>query len=317
MARFPQVFACVGGGPEVLAKIREPIERTGRTFVHVDSSELEARLSEIEVLLCGMPPRIDWSNAKKLRLLQLMGSGIETLFPAQGLSDEVVIANARGMHLPEMRDHALAMIFAFERELPRLFRQQEAKQWRTFASGTLAGKTIGIVGLGEVGRSIAKACDALGMRVIGTRANPIATAHVDVVFAPSQLDEVLRASEYVVVTVPLTRETQGLIGDKELAMLAPSAVLVHLSRGGVVDEKALERALRAGKLRGASLDVFEQEPLPSESPLWTTPNLLISPHLAGLVPDYVERATRVFLENLDRVERGILPRTLVDRARGY
>jgi phosphoglycerate dehydrogenase-like enzyme len=295
----------------------EPIARTGRAVIAVDPERLAEHLEEVEVLLCGAAPRIDWSRARRLRFLQLMGSGTDALWPAEGLPEEVVIANARGIHLPEMRDHVLAMILGFERGLPRLLAQQGAREWTRFAAGSVAGKTVGILGLGEVGRAVALACKALGMRVIGARAVARPTSGVDEVVGPDRLEDVLRGADYLVVTVPLTRETRGMLGADALAKLPPGAVIVHVSRGGVMDEGALEEALRSGRLRGAALDVFATEPLPRESGLWSTPNVIVSPHVAGEVPRYIERAVALFLENLERVERGEVPRTGVDRGKGY
>ncbi len=293
------------------------IEKTGRHVVDVGEGDLGARLPEIEILFAGNPLRIDWSQAKRLRFLQLMGSGVDALWPATGLREDVVIANARGIHLPEMRDHALALMLALERELPRFAAQQRDREWKPVATGTLAGKTVAIVGLGEVGRSLAAACAALGMRVVGACRTPRAMPHVQAVFSPEDMREMLASADHLVVTVPLTPRTRSLLDERAFAAMKPGAFLIHLSRGAVVDADALEAALRRGHLRGAAVDVFADEPLPRESSLWTTPNLVITPHVAGVVHDYLERATQLFLENLARIERGEPPRTLVDRQQQY
>ena len=311
------IHACVGGGAAVLDVISALVARSGRAVVHVEAPALSDRLADIAVLLCGIPPAIDWSSARSLRFLQLMGSGVDNLWPATGLPETVTIANARGIHLPEMRDHALALILAFERGVPELVAAQRERQWRPFAPGSVSGKTVGILGLGEVGRSIALACAALGMRVVGTRAESRPTPHVDRVYPPAGHDEVCRSADYVVITLPLTRRTRNLVCAESLARMRPSAVIVHLSRGGILDEAALEAALRAGELRGAALDVFVDEPLPETSTLWSTPNLLVSPHIAGWTTDYVERAIHLFLSNLELVERELPPATLVIREREY
>jgi phosphoglycerate dehydrogenase-like enzyme len=297
--------------------IGQLLEGKGRRIVSVGPSDVDAALPEIEILLAGSPPKVDWSRARKLRFLQLMGSGTETLWPAQGLPSRVVIANARGIHLPEMRDHALALMLSLERELPRFGRQQAAREWSPFAAGSVAGKTVALLGLGEVGRSLAPACAALGMRVVGACRTPRPIPHVEEVHDPARLEPMFEAADHLVVTVPLTPRTRGLVDARAIARLRPSAFLVHLSRGPVVDAAALDDALRKGRLRGAALDVFDDEPLPRESSLWTAPNLVITPHVAGLVHDYVERAVHLFLENLDRMERGLLPRTAVDRDQQY
>lgn len=288
-------------------------------FVDADDPRaLVGRLPEIDVLVCGRPPRVDWSGATRLRLLHFLGAGVDGLFPAHGLARGVVIANARGIHAHAMRDHALAMMLAFARELPRALAQQAARAWEPFAGGTLAGCTLVVVGLGEVGRPIAVAAAALGMRVLGVRRDASVSAPgVERVFGPEALGDALALADYVVVATPLTARTRALIGPAELALLRPSAVIVQISRGGVVDEPALHDALSRGHLRGAALDVFAEEPLPTASPLWTAPNVIVTPHLAGWMPDYVARAFAVCLENVARLERGEAVRTPVDRAREY
>jgi len=209
------------------------------------------------------------------------------------------------------------MMFALERELPRHAARQAAREWAPFVSGSVAGKTVAILGLGEVGRSVAAACSALGMRVIGACKTPRPIPHVEHVHSQDELQAMFEAADHLVVTVPLTSETRGIVDARALSWLRPTAFVVNVSRGPVIVTSALEAALREGRLRGAALDVFDEEPLPSSSTLWTTPNLIVTPHVAGLVPDHLGRIVRLFLENLELVERGERPRTEVDRARRY
>jgi len=288
-----------------------------RKIEFVDEETIAAILPEVDVLLCGIAPRIDWSSAKRLQLLHFMGAGIDHLWPAKNLDPRVVIANARGIHAMEMRDHTLAMLLAFERELPRALEQQRNREWMPFMGGSLAGKTLGLIGLGEVGLPIARAARALGMRVLGMRNRPLPTPDVDEVVPSDELPRLLKQADYVVITAPLTTRTRGLIGRSEIALLDPHAVIVVISRGGILDEAALIDALHQGRLRGAALDVFATEPLPASSDLWTVPNLVITPHISGWVPGYLERAVRLFLTNLARFERGQEVLTPVDREREY
>jgi phosphoglycerate dehydrogenase-like enzyme len=318
MARgFSRIHACVGPDDRARRLVSNILAATKRSVIHLDVAALPGHLQEVEVLLCDTAPRIDWGSARRLRLLQTMGSGVDALWPAIGLSPQVHVANVRGMHLPEMRDHVLALLLAFERELPRALDQQRVRQWRPFAAGSLHGKRLCVLGLGEVGRAIAVACAGLGMRVTGTRYEARPTPHVDDVREPDGFRSLLPEADYVVVALPLTARTRGLLDSTALALLRPSAVLIHLSRGGIVDEEALVRALRSGALRGAALDVFCEEPLPPQSRLWDAPGLIVTPHLAGFVRKYVERALGVFLANLDRLEQGQAPLTQVDRSREY
>jgi len=310
--RFGTIHAWLGGGRE-RAEMTALAAEAGREILFLTDRELDERIGDIEVLLCGVAPRaidgsgaFDWSRAKSLVLLQMLGSGTDSLWPATGLPSRVLVANTRGVHVPEMRDHGLALILGFERDLFRFGEQQRSHEWATRPTGTIHGKTLAIIGLGVVGHAIAEAASALGMRVISAHAS-----------APYDLAAMLAQADYAVVLVPLTPKTRGMIGPRELAGMKNSAVLIVMSRGGIVDESALGAALRANALRGAALDVFDEEPLPKTSPVWDTPRLVITPHVAGLTHDYIRRVTRVALDNVARIERGEPPTTLISAARGY
>lgn len=305
MARIETLHAWLGGD-DLRRAMSERVRAAGRDVVFVDEPELAARIAEVEVLLCGGAPHVEWARATRLRLVQVLGSGTDRLWPLEGLSERVFVANARGVHLPEMRDHALALLLAFARELPRFAEEQRARVFRSTPIGSLHGKTLAILGLGTVGRAIAESCVSLGMLVVSARASE-----------PYDSEALLAAADYVVVTLPLTAATRNLLDARALAAMKSSAVLVHLSRGGIVDEAALATALRTGALRGAALDAFAEEPLPPTSDLWSVPNLVITPHVAGLTPHYIERLVDVALENVTLVENGNAPRTVVDCGRGY
>jgi phosphoglycerate dehydrogenase-like enzyme len=315
--RTPLIHVHIGPDEQVRAELKASLAAAGRSVEFVDEQNIAAVLPSVEVLLCGYAPRVDWSAGTRLRLLHFMGAGVDHLWPAKGLDPRVVIASARGIHAMEMRDHTLAMILAFERDLPRAMEQQAAGQWQPFVAGSVAGKTLVLVGLGEVGSRIAAAARALGMRVIGVRNRHLPTADGEEVVYPDMLQKVLPLADYLVITVPLTSRTRGMVGAAELALVSPHAVVVVISRGGIVDEDALADALRGGRLRGAALDVFATEPLPASSPLWKTPNLIVTPHISGLVPEYFQRVVDLFLQNLERFERGDEVLTPVDREREY
>jgi D-2-hydroxyacid dehydrogenase (NADP+) len=301
MSRFPTLHAWLGGD-DLRREISERVRASGRVIVFWSEKELASRLAEVEVLWCGIAPKVDWARAEKLALVQVLGSGTDSFWPATGLPTRVLVANARGVHLPEMRDHALAMILAFERDLFRFGEDQRARVFQPHSVGSVHGKTVAILGAGTVGRAIGEACAALGMRVLSARES-----------VPYDLHALLAEADYVVVTLPLTPKTRGLIDARALAAMKPSAVLVAMSRGGIVDETALA----AANIRGAALDVFAEEPLPPSSPLWNAANVVLTPHVAGLTPNYIERLVTLALDNVALVERGESPRTLVDRTRGY
>ena len=184
----------------------------------------------------------------------------------------------------------------------------------------LAGRTLGVVGYGDIGREVARRAHALGMRVVALRRRPELSAGdplADELLGEDRLLELMARADDVVVATPLTPRTRGLVGRDAIAALKPTAVLVNVGRGPVVDEQALVEALAAGRIRGAALDVFETEPLPAGHPLWTLPNVLLSPHCADHVPGWVEAATRAFLDELERYRRGEPLRNVVDKTHGY
>lgn len=263
----------------------------------------------------GLEPDV-FAEARGLRWVQATVAGVDRLlYPALAQSD-VLLTNVRGMHADTIGDHVMMGILALARNLPRLVHQQAAARWMPVPVAELAGDTLAVIGLGAIGQAIARRAGAFGMRVIGTRRTPQPTPHVDVVFGPEDLETVLRQSRWVVLACPLTAETQGLIGEEQLNLLA-GGYLINIGRGALVDEAALTEALRDGRLAGAFLDVFEEEPLPETSPLWRLPNVLITPHMAGQQRDYAGRAVDIFVDNLIRYRQGRPLRNLVDKQAGY
>ncbi len=285
--------------------------------IWTQEEEFAAGLPEAEVLFVMRPPRGHWDQARRLRFIQTIGAGVDAVLPAADLPGRVLIANARGLHADHMSEFTIALLLAMTQQLTRVLEQQREHRWRPFVRQTLEGRTLGILGLGAIGEAVARKARALGMRVIGTRRSGAPTPHADRIYPPSGTDEVLEESDAIVVLLPLTPETQGLLDRQRLSRMREGALLVNLARGGIVEEDALAESLKQGHLGGAALDVFDAEPLPPGNPLWDTPNLLITPHMAGLVGDYLDRALEIFFENLDRLERGAPLRNEVDRDRGY
>jgi phosphoglycerate dehydrogenase-like enzyme len=282
-----------------------------------DAAQLHAALPSCTWLLVGRPPRFDWSGASRLRLLQIAGTGVDPLFPAVGLGEAVAVANTRGAQADAVRDHAILLLLALARDLPRSLREQTARRWTRFESQGLSGKTLIVLGYGSIGARIVETASSLGLTVRVVRRTPLPVPGVDSVSASSGLHDALAEADYVIACVPLTRATRHLLDEAALARLPPRAFLIDVSRGGVVDQRALEAALRADRIRGAALDVFEDEPLAATSSLWSCPNLVITPHLAGLTTDYLERALDTFLENMGRVRRGEPLLTPVSREHEY
>lgn len=278
---------------------------------------LRTALPEIEILFAPSPPREGWAGADKLQLVQLLGSGADQLLPSPDLPAHVEVAGVRGLFAADVAEHALALVLAHARKLTQLVDDQRAKRFEPTARSTLAGEKLLVVGHGEVGRRVARAAVALDMRVTAvsrTGTNP--EPGVELV-TPEWLTGEVETARYIVIACPLTPATMHLFSAAMLGRLRPDAFLVNVARGGIVDERALADALSAGRIAGAALDVFVDEPLPGDSPLWNVPRLVITPHVAGLGERYIERCIDVLLGNVAALAAGS-PRTgVVRRDVGY
>ena len=258
-------------------------------------------------------------SAARLRWIQSAYAGVDRLLAAvpELRRHPAVLTNARGMHAATIADHVFMLMLAWARGLPACLDQQRRRQWRRVPVRELAGETLAVIGLGGIGREVARRAVAFGMRVMGVRRRPGPVPGVDPVVGPADLRRVLEPAQWVVVSVALTPETRHLIGRRELAAMRRDAFLINVSRGEVIDEEALVEALRDRRIAGAGLDVFTEEPLPPGHPLWSLDNVLITPHNAGNMRDYVGTALELFLDNLGRYLRGAPLRNQVDKERGY
>ncbi|MGH7319750.1 MAG: D-2-hydroxyacid dehydrogenase [Candidatus Rokuibacteriota bacterium] len=278
---------------------------------------LEQGLAEAEFMIAWRHGIEALARARRLRWLQLTSAGVEHLLPVRALLRDVIVTNARGIHGEVMADYVFGVIVMQQWNFPRLFRNQQARCWDHQFTEPLAGKTLGVIGLGAIGREIVRRAPAFGMTVVGVKREAAPVDGVSRVFGPDRLAEMLPLCDFVVVVVPDTPETRQMIGARELRAMKPTAYLINIARGSVVDEPALVRALREGWIAGAALDVFAQEPLPPESPLWTLDRVILTPHIAGEPADYVGRVMDIFGENLARWRDGRPLRNVVDLAKGY
>jgi phosphoglycerate dehydrogenase-like enzyme len=253
--------------------------------------------------------------------IQGTSAGIGQLLVRTGLIDlPITYTTASGVHATALSEFALMSMLWAAKDAFHMLREQQAKHWARTCARDLPGRTVGIVGLGKIGREIARKSRALGMRTIGTRRTVRpgdADPDVDLLVAQNDLGPLLRAADFLVLCCPLTKETEGLIGAAELAMLPRGAWFINVARGPVVDEQALIANLRSGHLSGAFLDVFQTEPLPADNPLWEMPNVLVSPHSASTVERENERLTELFCDNIGRYLRGEPLRNVFDRKRMY
>ena len=271
-------------------------------------------LPDIEILFAPTPPREGWAAATKLRLVQLLGVGADTLLPSPDLPAHVEIAGVRGVFAADVAEHALALMLAHTRGLHDLAAQQRARRWDARPRPTLAGQRLAIVGNGAVGQYLARVARALGMTVQVVSRTGRGGADVVPV---TQLAPAVGDAAFVVIAIPLTPATRGLFDGALLAQLRPDAFVVNVARGGIIDEVALAAALAAGHLGGAALDVFATEPLPADSLLWGSPRLVITPHVAGLGEDYIERCATALAANVAALEGQTPRKGLIDRDVGY
>jgi phosphoglycerate dehydrogenase-like enzyme len=265
----------------------------------------------------GTHPRLRWVHTGT--------AGVGSLLYPEMRASDIVLTNSAGIHAPPMAETVLAMILHFARGLDFAVRAQSAGRWDPAPFETIGdhirelnGLTLGIVGLGGIGRELAWRARAFGMHVLAARrsARP-APEGVELLTGEDAVASLLGRSDAVVIAVPSTADTRGLIDAAALARMRPAAVLVNVARGDVVDEDALADALRSGRLRGAALDVFAHEPLPAESPLWQLPNVLILPHVSATTPRFWERERALITDNIARYLRGEPLRNMVDRTAGY
>jgi D-2-hydroxyacid dehydrogenase (NADP+) len=286
---------------------------TGIGHVQVrDPQAFAAALPEADVVVVSMMWKNDLTpQAKRLKFIQSISAGIDQYDREVLRAHGIRLANAAGVNAHAVAEHAMALILALKRHLHTGRDNQAAKQWRGMISeigereDELGGKTLLVVGLGRIGSRLARLAKAFDMRVVGIRRDAGRGGDgADVVYGHDRLHEQLRAADIVALTCPLTPETTNLIDAKALSAMKPTAHLVNVARGKVVDEPALIRALQEKRLAAAGLDVTQTEPLPATSPLWAMPNVLITPHTAGETQRYEDGVIDLLVENLDRLWRG-------------
>jgi phosphoglycerate dehydrogenase-like enzyme len=301
-------------------------ERSARRKGEINSLDLHTRelspqfiekLAKAEVMFILDAPTNFVRYAPKLKWVQLIGAGVDHLKGTGLFESNVDIVSTRASRL--VAEHAVALVLLLAKQLSQYHELGKARRWERLFGQTLWGNTIGIVGLGHIGSELARLCNAFEMRVLAThlRWQVPAKVHVDGVFPPEKLKEMLGQCDYVVLCVALTPQTENMFGEAELRSMKPEAFLVNVSRGEILREDALIQALREGWIAGAALDVFRTEPLNQDSELWNLPNLFITPHVAGSVVNYFDVVLAQFCENLRRYVVGKPPLNVIDKKRGY
>jgi len=303
------------------SELRERLQAGIKGDVDVVLAENEEstkqEIGAAEILFGNLTPAL-FKLAKKLRWVQSPSAGQEGhLFPEFTESD-ILLTNMAGIYNEEIADHVYAFILGFTRQIPRFTRNQAKRYWQPssgFKVDYLAGKTLGIIGLGGIGGEVAKRAPCFGMRVVATRAHPERPKpdYVDQVWGPGGLGHLLAESDFVVNCTPETPRTRKMIGSKEVRAMKRTAYIINIGRGAVIDLAALTQALKDGVIAGAGLDVFEIEPLPADHPLWEMENVIITPHMASNTDIYPARRVDRFLDNLSRYLQGKPLISVVDK----
>jgi phosphoglycerate dehydrogenase-like enzyme len=293
-----------------------------RLLVTKDREEMEAALDDIEIAACQFPRDL-LLRARNLRWYQQWAAGADWLLRCPEAAEmDFVLTSASGVHPIPISEHIFALLLALGRGIGRSVRAQMRAEWMGWDEKRdvfeLADKTMVLIGVGAIGERTAQVAEAFGMRVLGVRRNSErGAAGVEAMVGPDRLLDVLPEADFVVITAPLTEETHGMIGERELRAMKPTTYIVNIGRGSIIDEGTLIQALQEGWIAGAGLDVFEEEPLPEDSPLWKLEDVIVTAHYAGITPRYDERAMAIFLDNLRRYKAGEPLRNVVDKKLGY
>jgi phosphoglycerate dehydrogenase-like enzyme len=259
--------------------------------------------------------------SRRVRWIHSRSAGLEeTLFP-ELIASNVIVTNSKGIFSPSLGEFALGAILYFAKDFRRMIRNQMAGVWAPFDITAVSGQTLGIVGYGSIGRAVAARGRALEMKVLGLRMRasqpPENDSLIDQLYGSEQRLDMLSRCDYVVVTLPLTEQTRGFIRDAEFAALKKTAVVINVGRGPTIDERVMIKMLSENRIRGAALDVFDQEPLPQGHPFYSLENVLLSPHCADHTPDWQDNAMRFFLAQLERFRRGETLFNVVNKTLGY
>jgi phosphoglycerate dehydrogenase-like enzyme len=287
------------------------------------AATLQAAPRDAEVILHWSGPRDMVRSAflasPNLRWLHSRSAGLDSMLFPELVQSPIPVTNGTGVFSQSLGEFALAVILYFAKDIRRLLRNQEACRWEQYEMEELPGQTVGIVAYGDIGRAVASRVHAMGMRVLALKRHAPSSPDpwIERFYGPDQLHAMLSECDYVVVAAPLTAETRHMISDDAIAAMKPNAVVINIGRGPVIDQAALVRALAAGKIKGAGLDVFEHEPIPPDDPIFKLPNVLISPHTADHTKDWLNQAMRFFLEQYQRFSNGQPLQNIVEKHLGY
>lgn len=293
-----------------------------------DIASIEKYAPGAEVILYSGLSREDpslqvvWEHARNVKWIHSLSTGVDKLLIPELISSPVVLTNARGVFKRSLADFAVLGFLYFYKRVRRMVESQRAHKWDSFRVDWVPGKIIGVVGYGEIGRECAMLAKALGLKIYATRRKPELSSNdpiLDRIFPSNELHKMLAEVDVVLAAAPLTPETRHMIGETEFRVMKPSAIVINVGRGPVIDESALIRALQQKRIAGAALDVFEEEPLPRDHPFWDMGNVLLSPHCTDRTvnPDWVDLSMQCFIDNFHRYTNGESLMNIVDKKAGY
>jgi phosphoglycerate dehydrogenase-like enzyme len=277
----------------------------------------QAQRADTEAMLAwGAPPGL-LPNMQKLRWVQALTAGVEGWLALSDLPPQLTLTCARGTHRESMAENIFGALFHLTKPYAAIVQDQKQSKWVRRVATPLAGQTLGILGLGAIGQQVAQIASTIGMRVIGTKRRASPLPHIAEVLPPERTDDVLAQSDFVLLLLPATPETENFMNAQRLARMKPSAWLLNFGRGHLIADADLIAAVQAKRIAGAVLDVFRQEPLPTEHPFWTTDGITVLPHIGGGHPQRDKVVAQLFVENLRRFLDGEPLKEVVDRATGY
>ena len=309
-----------------ISKDNDPQLEMLRDIPHVAGGTLEAfekAAPEAEIILNWSGPRellrSVFLACPRLRWVHSRSAGLDkTLFP-ELVESPIPLTNGTGVFSQSLGEFVLAAVLFFAKDFPRMLRNQRAERWEPFDVEEIAFQTAGIVGYGDIGRAAAQRLHAMGMKVLALKRHAPASPDPFIAqfYKPEEMAAMLGRCDYVIVAAPLTPETRHMVSDAQFAAMRPSAVIINVGRGPVIDQAAMVRALTSKRIRGAGLDVFEQEPIPAGDPIWQLDNVLVSPHCADNTKDWLNDAMRFFLKQYSRFEKGEPLENIVQKNLGY
>ncbi|WP_048306035.1 D-2-hydroxyacid dehydrogenase [Halomonas sp. PR-M31] len=310
--------------PEVLKQQRGQVEKYIKQNSSIDFKIYFASKTEdivegtnIDIIVT---PTLDWlpsalEKVEGCQWIHFLSAGVEKIWKMDFDKENIILTKSSGVNSAPMSEYALGAMLYFAKQFDRFNEKGQDKTWEREWLEELTGKKLAILGLGHVGKAVAEKANAFGMKIVGVQRKPKARNGIDKIVPLEQVEEIIYDSDYIVVCLPLTDDTRQLVDEKFLNTVKPGCVLIDISRGGIVNEDSIINALDSKKLRGAALDVFEKQPLSSDSKLWQRSNVLITPHVSGTTPFYLERAIKIFSENLNELKKSgvLLTRVSVER----